>query len=640
MLAAAKRALSRVRPALLAILLATLPGICFAQAGSVIASNGENHLDRNSRVVKPLRAGTAIQPGDAIVTAPTGRLQIRFVDGALVSMQPNTRFRVDQHRYGGNEEKGFFSLVRGAIRMASGLIGKKQEQDFRLTTPSATIGIRGTHFVVEHTVCDPGCSPGKTAGTRVSVTQGRVVVFNAGGSIEIGQHQSAEIVDENTAPERVAWTPAMSPRDTGQTRYAVAAPGNVQHDVPAANGTTDQPRDDNGNVPVNATPPPNDGQQQTSLPRWSARSPDPDRDRQLASRNPLDRINFEFDRPDPLPEGARDSRRDKNGQLPELALRTPEQLPDVPGDGGSSELPEQSPSNPGDDNNAEGPVGSPSDPDPTPGPAPDPTPDPTPAPLPGPAAGSADASGWLLSVQPLHSIADGRIMERIGTQLTFDENTGLLSIGQCNNGICLARGSARLADAGHDEYAAWGRWTDGAIEVSVFGLRTAVNLTERQGLHYLAGTPAVSLPASGAFTYNLTAATAPTMSHDWYSPGQFSGRAGVWFAPGEAARVGLEADIELSGDQFTFATTGGADNPAASQFSLDANQQFSGELMTTGSTENLPWMCGGDGCGTHVRGGLFGPTGERLGVSYSIRSESESTTIDGVSIFSRPTGTP
>ena len=54
-------------------------------------------------------------PGDTIVTGD-GRAQIRFTDGSLVSLRPNSQFRIDEYNYPGapdGTEKGFFSLLKG-----------------------------------------------------------------------------------------------------------------------------------------------------------------------------------------------------------------------------------------------------------------------------------------------------------------------------------------------------------------------------------------------------------------------------------------------------------------------------------------------------------------------------------------------
>ena len=117
--------------------------------------------------------GSLVRTGDTIVTGLDGRAQIRFSDGSLVSLQPRSEFRIDDYQFDMAQQRGFFSLLRGALRTISGAVGKRDPADYRMTTPTATIGIRGTEFLVEETVCTPACHPGRTAGLRVAVSAGR-----------------------------------------------------------------------------------------------------------------------------------------------------------------------------------------------------------------------------------------------------------------------------------------------------------------------------------------------------------------------------------------------------------------------------------------------------------------------------------
>lgn len=65
--------------------------------------------------VRPLTKGVEIGTGDTVETKD-GRVQLRFVDGAYVSLQPQSQFRIDDFRFNGQQdgsERGFFSLLKG-----------------------------------------------------------------------------------------------------------------------------------------------------------------------------------------------------------------------------------------------------------------------------------------------------------------------------------------------------------------------------------------------------------------------------------------------------------------------------------------------------------------------------------------------
>lgn len=89
--------------------------------------------------------------------------------------------------------RAYFRLLKGGFRAVSGLIGKSDPAEYRVSTPVATIGIRGTDYVV--ILCDAACASdpvildtlpeGSSAqgGLIVGVIQGGVFVVNEDGKV-------------------------------------------------------------------------------------------------------------------------------------------------------------------------------------------------------------------------------------------------------------------------------------------------------------------------------------------------------------------------------------------------------------------------------------------------------------------------
>ncbi|MBA3479615.1 MAG: FecR domain-containing protein [Lautropia sp.] len=215
-------------------------GSAWANDVRLILVAGEVQLQRAVpgqpvRTLVPVN-GAPVLPGDILVTGTTGRLQLRFSDGSLVSLQPQSEFRIDGYRFDLEQQRGFFSLVRGALRTISGAVGKRDPADYRMTTPTATIGIRGTEFLVEETVCTPACYPGRTAGLRVAVSAGRVVVYNQAGSIEVPAGGATYVADPSRSPVPTSDRPTMSTapasvdpaNPASTTRVASLAPAAVE----------------------------------------------------------------------------------------------------------------------------------------------------------------------------------------------------------------------------------------------------------------------------------------------------------------------------------------------------------------------------------------------------------------------------
>ena len=131
---------------ILALISAGFAGQAGAVAGRVEFSiGGATTQDADGRV-RPLFKGLELDKGDTIKTND-GRAQIRFTDGAYVSLQPNSEFAIKDYNYEGKtdgSERGFFALARGAMRTVTGFIGRINRNRYQITTPTATVGIRGT----------------------------------------------------------------------------------------------------------------------------------------------------------------------------------------------------------------------------------------------------------------------------------------------------------------------------------------------------------------------------------------------------------------------------------------------------------------------------------------------------------------
>ena len=179
-------------------------------AAQVLRSEGSTMLVRGASYSTPVRPDVPIRSGDRIRTGPDGSVQLKFTDGGLMSIQPGSDFRVESYAYGATRQRGFFELLQGSVRAVSGGIGKRDRDDWRLRTPTATIGIRGTEFSVDQAACAPACPP-DADGLVVEVISGRVAVTNAAGSIEVPAGRTLRLRDATTVPA-LAEAPRPGPR--------------------------------------------------------------------------------------------------------------------------------------------------------------------------------------------------------------------------------------------------------------------------------------------------------------------------------------------------------------------------------------------------------------------------------------------
>jgi hypothetical protein len=167
-----------VRKFALVALLSIVAGDAAAAAARADFVYGEVTVSGLDGREQPLARGAELNTGDTVRTAQ-GRAQLRFSDGAYVSLQPNSEFAIRDYRYDGKtdgSERGFFGLAKGALRTVSGLIGRANRDRYQVTTPTATIGIRGTGGVIQ--VRDDGS-------TLVVGTSGIWSLTNATGSMDV-----------------------------------------------------------------------------------------------------------------------------------------------------------------------------------------------------------------------------------------------------------------------------------------------------------------------------------------------------------------------------------------------------------------------------------------------------------------------
>src|SRR5262245_12545897 len=154
---------------------------------------------------QPLQRGAELDNGDTVRTSD-GRAQLRFSDGAYVSLQPDSEFAIRDYRFDGRTdgtERGFFGLLKGAMRTVSGLVGRVNRDQYQITTPTATIGIRGTGGVIQ--VRDDGS-------TLIVGTNGIWSLSNPAGSIDVPAGVSALAPSTPDAPpQRTSEAPQAGP---------------------------------------------------------------------------------------------------------------------------------------------------------------------------------------------------------------------------------------------------------------------------------------------------------------------------------------------------------------------------------------------------------------------------------------------
>ena len=131
-----------------------MPGVNASQmlasvATAVIAVGEVQHL-RGGQVSR-LGLGQSLQEGDRIVTGRDGMAILVFIDQARVSLRSESELIISKYRLSqpGKPADMQLELVRGAMRQISGDAMRAEPERYRLNTPVAAIGVRGTDFLAK-----------------------------------------------------------------------------------------------------------------------------------------------------------------------------------------------------------------------------------------------------------------------------------------------------------------------------------------------------------------------------------------------------------------------------------------------------------------------------------------------------------
>lgn len=119
-------------------------GHIYVVSGEVLVAQGKNPAHRATN-------GEAIIPDTVVNTTANSSALLKFEDGQVVTMQANSSLHVQEYHYDAKQAENSniaLSMLKGGMRFITGLIGQQSKQAFKLVTPSATIGIRGTEFMV------------------------------------------------------------------------------------------------------------------------------------------------------------------------------------------------------------------------------------------------------------------------------------------------------------------------------------------------------------------------------------------------------------------------------------------------------------------------------------------------------------
>jgi hypothetical protein len=171
------------------------------------------------------RVGTVLHLKDELRTGSDARLQVTFRDSTTLTLGENATVVIDRYVFDPDQSVGEASVdaAKGAVRFVTGQMKGLNNKAISVSTPVATLGVRGT---------DLWTGPFRRHYGALAV-QPEVLVSNQGGSVALSAAgQGTEIVSQSVAPSAVRfWTAAEIAEALMTTDFQSAPP----------NGPTEQP---------------------------------------------------------------------------------------------------------------------------------------------------------------------------------------------------------------------------------------------------------------------------------------------------------------------------------------------------------------------------------------------------------------
>ena len=197
--------------------------------GSVATLTGKASVTRNEKSI-PLALKDDIYLNDVVQTSANSSLGITFSDGTTFNLKASSQITIDDFVYedGGKKNSGLFDVAKGTVAFVASQVAKTG--NMQITTPTATLGIRGTSGLVEVPAGTTATSANNVNIKLYPDADGRVgrIEVNDRAGARLGflsQGASGFAIRPGTGGARfvavpITITPQMMQRDQGFVRLA------------------------------------------------------------------------------------------------------------------------------------------------------------------------------------------------------------------------------------------------------------------------------------------------------------------------------------------------------------------------------------------------------------------------------------
>ncbi len=182
------------------------PAIELVQAGTIKSLRGKVSIKSPTGEEKSLSSGDSVSVGDLVKTGKQTKAQIEFSDQSKITLYADTQLKIVDYSFIKDKPgKNIAQLLKGQLRVVSGLVGKRSGDIYQMRSHVATIGIRGTEYSLRFCYKDECLLNGGfiAPGLYMGVIDGEIIASSDSGDVIIKKGELYHQVRKDQAAEQI-----------------------------------------------------------------------------------------------------------------------------------------------------------------------------------------------------------------------------------------------------------------------------------------------------------------------------------------------------------------------------------------------------------------------------------------------------
>jgi FecR protein len=108
--------------------------------------------------IKVLAVSSSLEPGETLISRPETYAQVTFADHSLLTLGPDTELTIEKysfHEAAPQDDLASLRLLKGRVRVVTGVLGTRPTDSFTLLAATATMDIRRSTMIAQYVPLEP-----------------------------------------------------------------------------------------------------------------------------------------------------------------------------------------------------------------------------------------------------------------------------------------------------------------------------------------------------------------------------------------------------------------------------------------------------------------------------------------------------